>query len=314
MKAALVMHAGAITPARGEHEKQLIKIVARGMKMLKEGYPALEVAESTILSAEDTALFNCGRGARLNLEGKVELDASIMNGRTLEAGAVAAMRNIRHPISVARKVMEETDHVLIVGRGAEKFARACGFERFDRATRERTREWKELRGKLLHGEKLPPNYASILNYWTKMKRWIGTDTVGVVAIDREGDIATGSSGGGPPLKMPGRVGDVPLIGCGTYACNAGGAVLTGHGEVMIRLVLAKKACDLMEEGVPAQRVAERIVRMTNGQVPRAILAILCIDMQGRVGAARNVKTTPHAFIREGMIRPRPNFAPVVMSV
>lgn len=195
--------------------------------------------------------------------------------------------------------------------GAEKFARAFGFRRFDPVTKSRLREWKQPKQKLVKGEELPPRFASVVSYWTKMKRWIDSDTIGDTTIDREEDMAAAASTGGVPLKLLGRVGDVPSIGCGIHAHNSvGGAVLTGHGEVIIRYVLAKKACDLMERGISAKKAAEEIVAVTNNVAPKAVVVIICMDKHGRVGGARNVETTPHVFMREGMARPRPNFAPV----
>ncbi len=160
--------------------------------------------------------------------------------------------------------------------------------------------------KLRAGEELP----SIYKYWEKIRRW--ADTVGAVAIDQMGNIAAGTSSGGFPLKMPGRVGDAALICCATFAQNsAGGVSITGQGEVVIKTALAKTVVDLMKSGVSAQKAVERAINYINREFNNALMAIIAIDSKGGVGAARNIDLTPHAYMNESMLEPESNFAPIV---
>ncbi|MGQ9863741.1 MAG: isoaspartyl peptidase/L-asparaginase family protein [Bacteroidia bacterium] len=209
---AIAIHGGAgnITPQNLSPDKQsrvekiLSEIVERGYERLRQGASALDVVEEAVRSLEESGYFNAGLGAVPNQEGIVELDAAIMDGKTLRAGAIAAARLPKYPISAARKVMEETPHVLVVGAGADALVR----------------KWQlEERGQVPLSEPL----------WTY-------GTVGAVALDKAGNLASATSTGGIGGKMPGRVGDSPLIGAGTYAENGVGALsATGKGEYFIRI-------------------------------------------------------------------------------
>lgn len=295
----LIIAGGAINPAEGEYQEGVLRALHHGKDLLLDGGSALDVAQAVASAIEDDPLFNCGTGSRLNLKGQAEMDACIMDGRGLHSGAVACVRGVQNPIAVARKVLDETDHNLLVGEGAEIFAHAMGFPPYDPTTEAKREEWATLTESLKLGRPLPERYASVLRNFTRLKDWLDDDTVGVVARDRRGDMAAATSSGGGPLKMPGRVGDVPLVGCGLYVDNrAGGAVLSGSGEVIMRYLAAKTASDLMSQGLSAQQAAERVVVSIQEKAPTAVVSILTLSSSGEVGGARNVPTTPHAAWHE----------------
>lgn len=313
MRGTIAILGGAMTPASGVFQEAVEEAAMAGMEILRKGGSAVDAVIAAARCTEDNPVLNSGTGSRLNMLGEAEMDSCVMDGSNLNSGAVASITRVRNPVLVAEKVMKETDHILLVGDGAVKFARAMGFPDYDPVTEARRREWEDIMGRLRRGEGLPGPYQRILSYWKKMKRWIDEDTVGVVAMDRNGNLAAATSSGGGPLKMPGRVGDVPLIGCGIYADNrAGAAVFTGHGEVFCRYVAAKTVCDLMRQGKDAQAAAEEFVRMVGREAPGAVVSLVCIDRNGNVGGCRNVTETPHAFIVEDASRCTSGFSKVLL--
>lgn len=222
---AIVIHGGAgnINPDNLSVEKQkvyqaqLTKVLEAGSKILMNGGSSLEAVEASIRMMEDSPLFNAGKGAVFNAKGQNEMDASIMYGKTGKAGAVAGVRHIKNPISAAIAVMQQSPHVLMVGQGAEDFARKSHIEIVDTSYFFTERRWES---------------------YQKLKEE-KHGTVGCVAIDKNGDITAGTSTGGMTMKMPGRVGDSPIIGAGTYANNATcGISATGHGEFFMRQLVA----------------------------------------------------------------------------
>jgi len=259
-EAKIIIHGGAINPDSGDFLEGIKKAAIEAVNIMKKGGSALDAVTEAIYILENNPIFNAGKGAWPNLKGEVEMDAIIMDGRTLKAGAVAAVKNVKSPIKLARKIMEETDHILIVGSGAEELAKAFGLYEEHKIPEERLKQWEEIRKNLIEGKEV-----SLLSYWKKISKWIKIgETVGAVAIDREGSIAAGTSSGGFPMKLPGRVGDVPIIGCSTFADNsAGGVSITGHGEVVMTYTLAKKIVDLMREGVPARFATEWMISYMN---------------------------------------------------
>jgi beta-aspartyl-peptidase (threonine type) len=206
------------------HRAVLKEALEAGYEILKRGEPSLDAVASAVVVLEDSPLFNAGRGSSFNADGEIEMDASIMEGATLRAGAVAAVRRIRNPILAARAVMEASRHVLLAGEGAERFARK-------------------------HGLKLePPQYFHTARRLTALKknrtRYHGT--VGAVALDAAGNLAAATSTGGYTGKLPGRIGDSPIIGAGTYADNRTCAVSgTGLGEAFIRAAVGYDVCARM---------------------------------------------------------------------
>lgn len=220
----------------------LADALATGYAILQQGGPAVLAVESSIGFLEASGLFNAGRGSKRQLDGAQRMDASLMEGSSLRAGAVASLEGFVHPITAARLVMEETDHVLLAGPMAARFARHFALERH------RTR-----------GASLRFSYERLLSRRTSVRDRHGT--VGAVALDRSGTIAAGASTGGINAMLPGRIGDTPLIGCGVYADNRSGAVsMTGQGEGIIRLAVAKTICERLAEGNSPSRAANSVLR------------------------------------------------------
>jgi len=288
LKKAVIVHGGAWKIPK-DLEKPCLEGVERAAKLamncLLDDNSALDAVEAAVKCMEDNPTFDAGVGSVLNAEGEIELDAAVMDGKTLNAGAVAAVRNIQNPISLARRVMENSNHVFLVGEGANKFATLQGFEKFDGLVVERELErWKKLREK----------------YRGTMKFSEENGTVGAVAIDGHGNIAAATSTGGIPFKLPGRVGDSCLIGCGLYADNmVGGVSATGYGESIIKVVLSKVVCELLGRGLTAQKAAEEGVKMLEKKI-NGRGGVIVLDKKGEVGIFYNTPKMARAHIKEGM--------------
>ncbi|MBN8783919.1 MAG: hypothetical protein ABS85_08345 [Sphingobacteriales bacterium SCN 48-20] len=256
-RVVLVIHGGAGVLERGKldplREREALDALNRaldkGYSILDSGGSALDAVEQVVRVLEDDPSFNAGRGAVFTAEGRHELDASIMNGKTLAAGAVAGVTTIRNPISAARAVMEKSPHVMLSGRGAEEFARLQGLQQVDNAyfsVEDRRKSWQQQRRR--------DSLATLKDSSGKKTSYILAPgekfgTVGAVALDANGNLAAATSTGGMSNKKFGRIGDSPLIGAGTYADNKTAAIsCTGWGEYFIRLVIAKSVCDRMELG------------------------------------------------------------------
>jgi beta-aspartyl-peptidase (threonine type) len=275
-KWALVAHGGAGVierdQLRPEQDKAYREAMGRtaeaGAAVLKAGGAALDAVEAAIRILEDDPLFNAGRGAVFTAQGEIELDASIMDGGGLEAGAVAGLRRTRHPISAARAVMAHSPHVFLGGEGADAFARSRGLEQVEPSFFFTERRWKALvRDLERQGQPIPARPAGAAPAALDARAALAHDegkrgTVGVVALDSDGTVAAGTSTGGVTAKRWGRVGDSPIIGAGTYATNAAGAVsCTGAGEYFIRLAVARTICALVElQGLSLQAAADQVVQ------------------------------------------------------
>jgi beta-aspartyl-peptidase (threonine type) len=272
---AIVIHGGAGTIERStttaeleaSYRAALIKALESGAKALRDGGSSLDTVESAIRLMEDDPLFNAGRGAVFSAAGLNELDASIMDGSTLAAGAVAAVTRVRHPISLARSVMEKSPHVLLAGEGAETFAETQGVELVDPSFFFTERRWQELERTLKQrGEPIPPRPPGVPKPQTASPEDFGDEhtfgTVGVVALDLKGNVAAGTSTGGRTGKLWGRIGDSPIIGAGTYASNESCAVSgTGVGEFFIRLTIAREICALVQyENLGVQQAADEVIQ------------------------------------------------------
>ncbi|MBI1807301.1 MAG: isoaspartyl peptidase/L-asparaginase [Ignavibacteria bacterium] len=296
---SLIVHGGAWDipdDAVEAHRKGCSVALNIGWKILRSGGSAVDAVEQVVRSLEDDETFDAGRGSHLNAIGQVELDASIMNGRSLRCGAVAGLHCIRNPISLARKVMDESEHVLLVGDGAERFASEHDIELCDPqdlvTMRERER-WSAVQGKE--------------NFTTKdafRHQKAASDTVGAVALDKDGNMCVGTSTGGTFNKYPGRVGDSPLIGCGTYADNeVGGVSTTGWGEAMIKVVMAKTVIDLMEaNGGVAQVAAERSIEILKRKA-EGFGGVIVMNARGQFGIAYNTPRMARAYINAEMNEP-----------
>ena len=254
----LVIHGGAGTILRSQRTAELEKkytasleqALAVGQSILEKGGKAIDAVEATVRVLEDNPLFNAGKGAVFTHEGRNELDAAIMDGRTLEAGSVAGVTTIRNPITAARAVMEKSQHVLLSGKGAEQFAKEQGIEIVDSSYFYTPERWRSLQRALERDSlKQLKQQASLFNLAeeTELIKKDRYGTVGAVALDMEGNLAAATSTGGMNNKKWGRIGDAPIIGAGTYANNATVAIsCTGWGEYYIRLVMAKTISDQIE--------------------------------------------------------------------
>lgn len=296
---SLVVHGGAwdIPDDLVEaHREGVHRALKAGWSILHKGGTAVDAVESAIMMMEDDDTFDAGRGSFINAAGEIELDASIMDGKTFQAGAVAAVQNVKNPIRLARKIMEESEHILLVGMGATRFARehgvrTCGQD--DLITNRELERWREAQGRKHHSTKE-----------AFRRKKMPVDTVGAVALDHHGNLASGTSTGGTPNKYPGRVGDSPLIGCGTYADNAVGAVsTTGWGEAMIKVVMAKTVIDLMDRngGDPDKAVRDGLKileRKADGYG-----GLIAINNEGQIGISYNTPRMARALMTSELKAP-----------
>ena len=289
MKPSIIVHGGAWDIPDELVDKSTIgcqSAAAAGLDALKRGGTALDGVEAAVRYLEDDASFNAGKGSVLNQAGEVEMDAIIMNGRTLSFGAVAALRHIAHPVSVSRRIMEKTEFSMLAGEGALTFALAQGFERVSDeellvgAQLDDYREFKKT-GRL----RTRTHYAGEEG-----------DTVGACAVDKDGHVACATSTGGTPRKLPGRVGDSPIIGCGAYADDGlGAASATGWGEKIMSVVLSKGAVDLLGQGKRVEEACrisiERLAARVDGSG-----GLIMVSRDGRVGCCHNSPRMAFAYI------------------
>jgi len=285
---SIIVHGGSGAWPVDTHEAALNGTHAAaslGWELLQQGRPAMDVVEQVIHILEDDPIFDAGRGSYVNTAGEVELDAIVMDGQTLKTGAVAALRGVANPISVARLVLDRTPHNLIVGAGARAFAIQHGVPLVAEEV-------------LLVGVELEKWQAILAGITPDPAALAGKGTVGAVVRDVYGNIAVGTSTGGTENKLPGRVGDSPLVGCGAYADNAlGGASSTGLGEGLMKVVMAKTVCDLMAAGLPADQAARKAIARLDDPRIKAWGGVIAIDRQGRIGFAYNSAHLSRAYVR-----------------
>ncbi|HEX8694662.1 MAG TPA: isoaspartyl peptidase/L-asparaginase [Longimicrobium sp.] len=284
----MVIHGGAgtirredLTPEReAAYRAGLTRALMAGYAVLQRGGPSLDAVEAAINVLEDDSLFNAGKGAVLTADGRAELDAAMMDGATLRAGSVAGLHRVKNPIDLARAVMERSPHVMMIGDGAESFAREQGIELVSPdyfITASRRRSWERMRMQ----DSLRADSARRARgaYAVPDERKFGT--VGAVALDRSGNLAAGTSTGGMMMKRWGRVGDVPIIGAGTYANNRSCAVsATGHGEFFIRNTVAHSICALVEYGGLSLQAAADSIVMRQLVAQGGDGGIIAMDRQG----------------------------------
>lgn len=281
---AIVIHGGAGTIAREKitdevesaFRQKLEEAVRAGYEVLTHpsrdrGASSIDAVIAAVVVMEDAELFNAGKGSVLTHEAEVEMDASIMEGESMNAGAIAGVRHIRNPIRLAAEVMSHSDHVMLIGKGAESFAAERGYEFLDNAyfkTQLRMRQLQRVQDALID---------------TALSEDNSLGTVGAVAIDRRGNIAAATSTGGMTNKRFGRVGDSPIIGAGTYADNdTGGVSASGHGEYFIRAVVAFDICARVRyKGIALQQAADEVV-MDKLKNMRAVGGVIGIDSQAKV--------------------------------
>jgi L-asparaginase / beta-aspartyl-peptidase len=301
LKPSLIIHGGAWNipeELMQECRDGIRRGLTAGWNILKSGGPAIEAVQAAIIILEDDPVFDAGFGSHLNLDGHVQLDAIIMDGATLKAGAVAAVEHVRNPILLARAVLEKSEHMMLVGAGAENFAASHGVPLCSAES-------------LIH-ERERAAYLRCREDSHAAEHHVGHEsgTVGAVALDRAGHLMAATSTGGTCCKLPGRVGDSPLIGCGCYAdAEAGGASCTGHGEGIMKIVMAKMATDLLsdrrvltahrdKEGEPGslpQAVADACVRKLAVRA-HTTGGLILLDRDGNPGAAFNTPRMAYGYV------------------
>lgn len=305
-KPVMVVQGGAGTwqPERSQPGILGVKKAATiGFEVLKKDGKALDAVMEAVSSMEDDGAFNAGYGSSLNIDKQIEMEASIMDGKTLQAGAAGLLHDVKNPVRLARIVMEDSDHVFVVGEGAEKLAKLHKLPRRDPMTDLRLRYYEAQKKALLEGRYELPKLAELVKQHPEL---FSLETVGALALDKNGNVAAATSTGGFPLKLPGRIGDSPLIGCGTYADNLVGACsATGVGEIAIRLVLAKTVCTYMENGKSADKAVELAIKLVNRRIPTGYnaMGLVALDTQGRIGAAHNSANLCWAYLTPNMKEP-----------
>jgi L-asparaginase / beta-aspartyl-peptidase len=277
----LVVHGGAWAIPDDVVEPHLAGVqnaLSAGWRVLSGQGSALDAVEEAVVVMEDDESFDAGRGSFLNREGKVQLDALIMDGASLRAGGLGCVEHLRNPVRVARKILSESPHVYFVAEGAERFAAEHGVPLCKNEDLIIPREIERLRRFQAHAQEEKPNlFAPSISH----------DTVGAIALDRDGNLAAATSTGGTLGKAPGRLGDSSLIGCGCYADNKSAAVsTTGWGEPIMKLVLAKWAADRVAAGNLPEWVAAEAIHYLESRVD-GHGGIILLDAKGRLGIAHN---------------------------
>ncbi len=296
MKPSLIVHGGAwdipdsaVPACQSGCERAL----AAGWGILQAGGSALDAIEAAVVILEDDPVFDAGYGSHLNLDGRVECDAIVMDGATLRAGAVATLQHVRNPVRLARKVLENCPHMMLVAEGAERFAHEQGIKLCapeDLITDAEREAWSK---------------CKIDKHAAAFHRGHEQGTVGAVALDRDGRLFAATSTGGTCCKLPGRVGDSPLIGCGCYADSEAGAVsCTGYGEAIMKIVMAKTAADILRS---AEQAPETDTAMAAARQAVQILAnrtyatggLILVDREGNPGWAFNTPRMAYGYVQTG---------------
>jgi beta-aspartyl-peptidase (threonine type) len=280
---SIIVHGGAgkINPEEAPERVEICKIAAStGYKTLEKGGSAIEAVVKAVMVLEDHPLFNAGRGSTLNWEGKVEMDAAIMDGSNKKMGALAEVSHIKNPITLARAIMEGCKHTFLVGEGAEEFAREQSIEFAEEAYfyTERTQK-----------------------IWENRKNNLEHDTVGAIALDSTGRIVAGVSTGGTSYKHRGRVGDSPVVGSGFYANKLYGAVATGIGEDIMRTTLSVRVMFYVAKGLGLQEALDSTIKDLTDLPGEG--GIIGIDNKGTIAFSKNTTGMLYAFIKEGMKNP-----------
>jgi len=306
MPIAIIVHGGAgdIAPERRDVAQAGCKEAAlAGYAILKAGGSALDAVEAAVRALEDNPEYNAGTGACLDRDGNIELDAGMMDGHTLQVGAIAGIECIKNPISLARKVLE-SEHVLLIGRGAERFASEQGIVQC--ASEELITERQFLSWQAARDTEEPRHYRRHVGSTRGLaNKEAGAEkhgTVGAAALDLSGTLAAATSTGGIHDKYPGRVGDVPLVGCGFYADEYAAVSCTGHGEDFVRLLIAKRAADFVAGGQNAREAARSAIAVLSTRAT-GTGGLIVVDSKGEVGFAWNSHTMSHAYIKDGMDEP-----------
>jgi beta-aspartyl-peptidase (threonine type) len=317
MPIALVVHggAGSIAPERVGPANEGCQLAGQhGWQILQNGGSALDAVEAVVRALEDDPHYNAGTGSCLNALGAIEMDASIMEGQSLQVGAIACVERIKNPITLARRVLESS-HVLLSGTGAQEFALEQGIplcRREDLLTERQYNNWRLLREEqrenepTIHRRELGSVQARVETQETGVGSQTTPSqentegkhgTVGAVALDTAGRLAVATSTGGFTNKHPGRIGDSPLIGCGFYADESAAISCTGYGEDFMRLLLAKRAADFVARGMNARDAAEAAIALL-GAKTTGTGGLIVVDRFGNVGFSWNSQNMAYAYFQE----------------
>lgn len=306
MPIAIIVHGGAgdIAPERSDIAQAGCKEAAlAGYAILQAGGSALDAVEAAVRALEDNPEYNAGTGAGLDRDGNIELDAGMMDGRALQVGAIAGIERIKNPISLARKVLE-SEHVLLIGRGAERFASEQDI--IQCASEELITERQFLRWQAARDAEEPRHFrrqvGSTQDLAHKDTSSEKHGTVGAVALDLSGALAAATSTGGIHDKYPGRVGDVPLVGCGFYADEYAAVSCTGHGEDFVRLLIAKRAADFVAGGQSAREAVQSAIAVLSERAT-GTGGLILVDHKGEVGFAWNSHHMSYAYMMDGLDEP-----------
>lgn len=296
---AAVVHGGAGSPRSRMDGTDLAAVKA--LATLKAGGSALDAALAGVVVLEDDPHFNAGTGANIRLDGKtIQMDAACMDGATGGFGAVAAIERVKNPVLVARKVMD-TPHLLIVGDGATRFARAMGFPDYDPTCAENRARFQRVQA-ILRGSDPRQleawkryDWKKAWNFPTPLKEALGpSDTVGCVTRDAKGTFAAAISTGGTTITFYGRVGDVPMFGAGIYAGPKGAVACTGNGEDIVKHLVAKAAYDLLAQGLPAQEAVDRTLANFPADIDLGLVAV----GPATTGGGCNYSAEKKAFVKD----------------
>jgi L-asparaginase / beta-aspartyl-peptidase len=269
--------------------KSLRESIFNGFDVLKKSNSAIDAVEAAVVCMENNESFNAGLGSCLTIDKTVEMDASIMNGKDISAGSVGTIKGVINPIRLARYIMDHTNHVMLVSDGAIKLAKELNmYNNQIEISKRKLKKYNEL----IRNINKKNNNNNKISYYHSQHH----DTVGSVAIDKEGNVAAAVSTGGRWLKMSGRIGDAGVIGSGLYADNKlGAACATGHGEFIMRLCLCKYACDLMKKN-DASFTSKKSISLLTKRFGKNTGGIITIDRNGNFGYSHNSKTMPVALI------------------
>ena len=304
MTVALIAHGGAGKWRPGSDDDAVAGLraaVEAGRAILLAGGRALDAVCATVVALEDNPIYNAGTGAVLNFDGFCELDACVMESRESRVGAVSGLQRVKNPVLVARKVMEETDHVMLTGDGAQRFARVMGFGDHDPVTPDRRADWFDKRNRI--DEILGENALKMRRFLKEHPEYAG-GTVGAAAVDANGVLAAATSTGGVTLKMVGRVGDSPIPGAGNYASRHVAASATGTGEFVLRSLATRAIAERVERGaLLADAVAAVLDEL--GRAYDADVGLIAVDEGGTPVALHRTRDMPHAhFSGDGPVTSR----------
>ena len=297
MTIALIVHGGAGSWRPGSDDDAIhgtTAAVMAGRKILEAGGSALDAAVAASVVLEDNPIFNAGTGAVLNFDGFVEFDACVMLSEASQIGAVSGLQRVKNPILVARQVMEQTDHVMLTGEGATRFARVMGHADYDPVTPARYADWQDKKAKLDVAVGAGGRGAMKIRNFLKSHPEYAGGTIGAVALDANGVLCACTSTGGVTMKLVGRVGDTPLPGCGTYASKFAASSATGTGEYVIRALATRQISDNVEKGMSLQASIGAVLDAL-GRDFDADVGFIGIDANGNAVGLHRTPHMPHAW-------------------